>query len=74
LEKHLEDAIKQLGVFRNTTDIFTPAELDTFEKLYNDTNEWYQGKKIELENLADNQDVSFTADDMKSKVIKYLNF
>lgn len=68
LEKLLEDVDKQLLMFHNTTDIFTDGELDTFGKMITDTQEWYKTVKVEAEKLEDNQDATFSTDDLKSKV------
>ena len=68
LEKVLDDADKQLLMFRNTTDIFADGELDTFGKMIMDTQEWFKTVKGEAEKLEDNQDATFSTDDLKSKV------
>lgn len=68
LNKVLDDAEKQLLTFRASENIFAETDLDAFNQLINNTKGWFQSIKKELEGLADNQDATFSPDDIKAKV------
>jgi hypothetical protein len=69
LAKALEGAERQFKLFSNTTEIFTESELDTYSQLVNSTKSWFESAQKEMEDLADNQDATFTIDDLKTKVL-----
>jgi hypothetical protein len=69
MEKTLDDADKHLQMFRNTTDIFTDTEFETLEKMIVETRDWFNKVKEEAEKLTDNQDATFSTDDLRSKVV-----
>lgn len=64
----VEEAEKKLQMFHGSKEFFADGELDAFGNQISVVKSWLEAVKRELDQLQDNQDASFSTDDLKTKV------
>ncbi|KAL3070006.1 hypothetical protein niasHS_017295 [Heterodera schachtii] len=63
----LEEADKKWQLFNLSKEFFTEGELSAFQRTIETVKSWFEGVKKETEQLKDNQDATFSTDDLKTK-------
>ncbi|KAI3413288.1 hypothetical protein GPALN_010786 [Globodera pallida] len=63
----LDEAEKKLQLFTTSKEFFTEGELASYQHTIEMAKAWFVGINKELEHLEDNQDATFTTDDLKTK-------
>ncbi|KAL3070005.1 hypothetical protein niasHS_017294 [Heterodera schachtii] len=63
----LEEADKKWQLFNISKEFFTEGELSAFQRAIETVKSWFEGVKKEAEQQKDNQDATFSTDDLKTK-------